>query len=165
MQYKIFVSYSTHDIEQVDLLDQQLNKTGIEVFIAEHSVKASEDLKEEISRAIVECDLFVVIWSKNAQESGWVSQEVGRAGALKKIILPLVLTEELSLPGFISNLKYIPVFTNPQSAMIKAREIIVNSYNEKAQALAIKHAQEKKKKDSDALALMGIGAFILWAMK
>lgn len=159
MRYKIFVSYSTHDIDQVELLRQQLNGTPIDVFVAEHSVKPSEDLGEKISQAIEECDLFVVLWSKNAQDSGWVSQEIGRAGALKKTILPLVLTEGLALPGFISNIKYIPVYEDPDNATLQAREIIVNSYNKKVHALA----EEKKKKDNDGLALLGIGAFLLWA--
>ncbi len=159
MQYKIFVSYSTHDIEHVELLNQQLKGTSIEVFIAEHSIKPSEDLRKEISEAIEECDLFVVLWSKNAQDSEWVSQEIGRAGALKKAILPLVLTEGISLPGFISNLKYLPVFDNPEKAVIKAKEFIFDSYKKKAHSLA----EVKKQNGKDTLVVMGIGAFLLWA--
>ena len=162
MQYKIFVSYSTLDIKHVELLKQQLAGTTIEVFIAEHSVKPSEDLAEKISSAIEACDLFVVLWSNNAEASGWVSQEVGRAGALKKIILPLVLTEGLSLPGFISNLKYIPVYKNPVASISQAREVILNSYNNKFNVLA--QIEAKKQKDKESLTLMGIGAFLLWAM-
>jgi TIR domain-containing protein len=161
VQYKIFVSYSTHDIEQVELLRQQLNGTPIEVFIAEHSVYPSEDLSQTISEAIKDCDLFVVLWSENAQDSGWVSQEIGRAGALNKSILPLVLNEGLTLPGFISNLKYIPVYKDPKQAVEKARELIVKSYNNNAHVLA--QIEKKKQKDKEALALMGIGAFLLWA--
>ena len=159
MQYKIFVSYSTHDIEHVELLKRQLIGTSIEVFIAEHSIKPSEDLGKEISKAIEECDLFVVLWSKNAQDSAWVSQEIGRADALKKSILPLVLTEGISLPGFISNLKYHPVFDNPEEAIIEAKEFILDSYNKKADSLAKVKKQNKK----NALAVVGIGAFLLWA--
>lgn len=166
MQYKIFVSYSTLDIEHVELLKQQLEGTAIEVFIAEHSVKPSEDLKEKISAGIEGCDLFVVLWSKNAEASGWVSQEVGRAGALKKTILPLVLAEGLSLPGFINNLKYIPVYKNKVNAISQAREIILGSYNNKISALAKIEVQKQMEaqKQKESLALMGIGAFLLWAM-
>lgn len=162
MQYKIFVSYSTYDIDHVELLKQQLKGTSIEVFIAEHSVQASEDLRDKISKAIEECDLFVVLWSQNAQDSNWVSQEIGRADALKKTILPLVLTDGMSLPGFISNLKYLPIFMEPEKALDKAREIIMNSYNKKASLLA--ETEAKKQKEKNNLALMGIGAFLLWAL-
>lgn len=157
MQYKIFVSYSTHDIDQVELLRQQLSGTPISVFVAEHSVKPSENLAGKISKSIEDCDLFVVLWSKNAKDSDWVSQEIGRAGALNKTILPLVLTEGLSLPGFLSTTKYLPVYKNPSNALVKAREFIVESYNEKAKI------HTKKQKESESLALIGIGAFLFWA--
>ena len=124
-------------------------------------MKPSENLGSKISQAIAECDLFVVLWSKNAQDSDWVSQEIGRAGALNKNILPLVLTEGMNLPGFICNLKYLSTYNDPEGSVVTARELIVNSYNKKAQTLA--KVEEKKQKDKESLALMGIGAFVLWA--
>ncbi|NQY26231.1 MAG: toll/interleukin-1 receptor domain-containing protein [Piscirickettsiaceae bacterium] len=166
MQYKIFVSYSTHDIAHVELLMQQLSDTPIDVFVAEHSVNPSENLGAKISKAIEECDLFVVLWSENAKNSGWVSQEIGRADALKKTILPLVLTEGLTLPGFISNLKYLSIYEEPSSAILKARESIVNLYNQKTKMLETKmlaQVEAKKQKGKNDLAVIAIGAFVLWA--
>ncbi len=106
--FKVFVSYSTHDLRNVNELQQSLDGTGVEVFVAEHSVLPSEHLSAKISSAISACDLFVLLWSENAKASEWVSQEIGKAHSLHKKILPLVLTEGLNLPGFISNLKYLP---------------------------------------------------------
>ena len=161
MQFKIFISYSTHDLPQVELLRQQLNGTPIEVFVAEHSVQPSEDLSQVISNAISTCDFFVVLWSNNAQGSGWVSQEIGRASALNKTILPLVLHDNISLPGFISNLKYLPVYEAPEKTLSQARDLIVEQYNKKLSAL--KQVESKKQKDKEALFVMGVGAFLLWA--
>ncbi|MES9903046.1 MAG: HigA family addiction module antitoxin [Sedimenticola sp.] len=161
VQLKIFISYSTHDLPQVELLQQQLGGTPIEVFVAEHSVQPSEDLGQVISNAISTCDLFVVLWSNNAQYSDWVSQEIGKACTLNKTILPLVLNEGISLPGFINNLKYLPVYKAPEEALNKAREVIINQYNKKLSLL--KQAEGKKQSDKEALFLMGAGAFLLWA--
>ncbi len=161
MKFKIFVSYSTKDLSQVELLKQQMQGTPIDIFIAEHSVLPSESLGQKISKAIEECDLFVVLWSDNAQESGWVSQEIGRAGALKKNILPLVLHEGIKLPGFIGDLKYLAIHKDPDTALNKAREIILTLYNKKMSYL--KEIDAKKQKDKEALFLMGAGAFLLWA--
>ncbi|MCU7927013.1 MAG: toll/interleukin-1 receptor domain-containing protein [Candidatus Thiodiazotropha sp. (ex Dulcina madagascariensis)] len=161
MQFKIFISYSTHDLKQVKLLRQQLTGTPIEIFVAEHSVQPSEDLGQKISNAINACDLFVVLWSSNAQDSDWVSQEIGRAGALNKTILPLVLDEGIKLPGFISNLKYLAVYKAPEEALNKAREVIIDLYNKKLSHL--KQVEAQKQKDKEALFLMGAGAFLLWA--
>ena len=161
MSFKIFVSYSTKDLTQVELLKNQLVGTNIEVFIAEHSILASQELAPTISKAIMECDLFVVLWSNNAKNSDWVSQEIGRADTLNKTILPLVLDDDLNLPGFISRLKYIPVYKDENSSLSQARKIIVKAYESKKEQQKV--AQVKKKKDSDTLVLMGIGAFLLWA--
>lgn len=150
------------DLAQVELLKKQLAGTTIEVFIAEHSVLPSQELAPAISKAINECDLFVVLWSDNAQNSEWVSQEIGRADALGKNILPLVLTKGLKLPGFISRLKYISVYKDQDQSLSQAREIILNAYHSKANEIE-RAEQARKQKDKDALVVMGIGAFLLWA--
>ncbi|ADL55525.1 toll/interleukin-1 receptor domain-containing protein [Gallionella capsiferriformans] len=158
MAFKVFVSYSSHDLEHVEQLQQQLSDSPVEVFVAENSVAPSQELGSTISQAIEQCDLFILVWSKNAQESAWVSQEVGRAGALKKKILPLVLTEGMQLPGFIQNLKYLSVHKEPEKALAQARQIVVGAYEEKVK-LESAHAQAEK----DKLALLAIGALLFWA--
>ena len=161
MQFRIFISYSSHDLSQVDLLRQGLENSPIDIFVAEHSVAPSENLSDKITEAINNCDLFVLLWSANAEASGWVSQEIGHAKALKKNILPLVLNEGVEPPGFISNLKYLPVYQNPASAFQQARDIIVTSYDKKTSELADMEAKQQKEKDN--LVLLGAGAFLLWA--
>lgn len=158
MNFKVFVSYSTLDLEHVDLLKQQLANTSISIFIAEHSVKPGNALTDVISKGIQECDLFVLLWSSNAKDSDWVSQEIGRAHALGKKILPLMLTEGLALPGFISGLKWLPVFSDPKLSLEQARDMITSEYNQKM-SMVLQQEQEQK----TAWALMGIGALLLWA--
>lgn len=152
----VFVSYSTLDLENVETLQQSLKGTGVQVFVAEHSVKPSEGLSTRISSAIANCDIFVLLWSQNAKASEWVSQEIGQAHSQGKRILPLVLTDGLQLPGFISGLKYIPAYKDPQGSMEQAQKIILEQ-------LRLKQAALEKKKQNDSLALIGIGGFLLWA--
>jgi hypothetical protein len=153
--FSIFVSYSTHDLKNVSQLQQSLTGTGVEVFVAEHSVHASEPLSDTISSAISGCDLFVLLWSKNAKASEWVSQEIGKAHSLGKTILPLVIDEGLSLPGFISGLKYIPVFRNPEAAIAEAQNVVLRHFQTK-QALATQKEQE------NARNLLVLGGLVLW---
>lgn len=160
MTFKLFISYSTRDLTQVELLRQQLQGTPIEVFIAEHSVRPSEELAPRIATAISECDLFVLLWSESAKASEWVSQEIGRASALGKKILPLVLSESVSLPGFIQSLKYLAVHKDPAGSLQVARTMIFEEYHKKS---AQEAQAAKEKSEKDALALMGIGALLLWA--
>jgi hypothetical protein len=105
MAYKVFISYSTKDIPNV------------ESFVSEYAVTPGAPLAPTIRNAILECDLFVLLWSKNAEASEWVSQEIGIAHGRQKPILPFVLEKGLSLPGFIKELRYVAAFQNPQQAM------------------------------------------------
>jgi hypothetical protein len=162
VSFKVFISYSTHDLSHVEKLQQQLIANPVELFVAEHSVTPSQDLAQSINTAIEQCDLFVLIWSKNAEASAWVPQEIGKATALKKTILPLVLEEGLSLPGFIQNLKYLAVHRDPSTALQEARNIIVGTYEQKTQR-AVAAAALAAQAEKDKLALMGIGALLLWA--
>jgi len=156
IMFKVFVSYSTHDLTNVAQLQQSLSGTGVEVFVAENSVIPGQPLSEKISSAIASCDLFVLIWSVNAKNSEWVSQEIGKAHSLNKQILPLVLTNGLTLPGFISELKYLPVFKDPEAEILKARTIVLDGLNAKRALVA-------KQKQGEAIAWLGVGAFVLWA--
>ena len=106
--------------------------TGVEVFVAEHSVSPGEHLSAKISSAISACDLFVLLWSANAKASEWVPQEIGKAHSLNKQILPLVLAEGLHLPGFMSDLKYLAMYDNPESSLEEAKTIVINGLRAKA---------------------------------
>lgn len=154
--FKVFVSYSTQDLKNVSELQQSLAGTGVEVFVAEHAVLPSEHLSEKISSAIAGCDLFVLLWSENAKASEWVSQEIGKAHSLNKQILPLVLTEGLNLPGFISGLKYLPVFRDPQAAMVQAQGLILKHFQAKQAVVA------RQKEEENTRNLLVLGGLALW---
>ena len=154
--FKVFISYSTHDLTSVTELHQSLNGTGVEVFVAEHSVSASEPLSDKISSAIAACDLFILLWSANARASDWVPQEIGKAHSLNKTILPLVLDDGLALPGFISGLKYLPVFRDRQAAMTQAQELVLKAFQAK-QAAAV-----RQKEQENARNLLVLGGLVFW---
>lgn len=153
--FKVFISYSTHDLKNVTELMQSLVGTGVEVFVAEHSVSPSEQLSDKISSAITGCDLFILLWSSNAKASDWVPQEIGKAHSLQKTILPLVLDEGLALPGFISDLKYLPVFQNPQAAMAQAQDFVLKQFQAKQAAI-------RQREQENARNLLVLGGLVLW---
>jgi hypothetical protein len=159
MDFKIFVSYSTKDLKQVELLKEQLANTPVQLFIAENSVAPGESLSGKIQYAISTCDLFLLIWSKNAKKSDWVSQELGQAIALRKPVLPLVLDQERPPTGFVSDIKYIQMHNNVPDALVEAKQIALDAYNKKYALVQ----QQQKQKDSDQLAMIGIGAVLFWA--
>ena len=154
--FKVFISYSTHDLTSVTELHQSLNGTGVEVFVADHSVSASEPLSDRISSAIAACDLFILLWSANARASDWVPQEIGKAHSLNKTILPLVLDDGLALPGFISGLKYLPVFRDRQAAMAQAQDLVLKAFQTKQAAVI------RQKEQENARNLLVLGGLVFW---
>lgn len=113
MAYNVFISYSSKNLHIVDWARSTLAQPGVtEVFAAEYSVLPSHVLNDAIIRAIRGCDLFVLLWSHDARTSDYVPQEIGIAVGCNKTILPVVMEENVPVPGFITNLKYLAAHKN-----------------------------------------------------
>lgn len=152
MAYKVFISYSTRDLPNVDALRAWLQLPEVEVFVSEYAVAPGAPLASTIKANIRTCDLFVLLWSENARASEWVPQEIGIAHDQNKVILPIVLQAGLELPGFIRDVRYIAAFRDPQSAAQQLRDYVASNS-------AIKHNQQA------ALLILAIGGFIFWILK
>lgn len=147
--FSIFVSYSTRDLQVVSALQQHLQTTGVGVYVAEYSTQPGRSLSEEIRRAIQTCDLFLLVWSTNAQNSEWVPQEIGVATGLKKPNMPVVLHEGMKLPAFLGDLKYLELHKDPAAAVGWLQRFV---------------AERAQKKQADGVVLLGIAGAILFAL-
>jgi len=150
MPLRIFISYSTNDLAAANAIWTRLGSAGHAVYFAEVTARAGTRLPVELEQQIKACDVFVVLWSQNAKESEWVSQEIGIAQGANKEILPVILEANLQAPGFIRDRKYLPAYQGFQQAL---------DYLSHATA---HHAEEKRKKE--ALLLLGLGVIILLAI-
>jgi len=118
MAYDVFISYSSKNLPTVDWLRRTLTQPSVtEVFAAEYSVLPSQKLNDEIVAAIRKCDLFVLLWTHDARASDYVPQEIGIAIGRGKTILPVVMEENVPVPAFIANLKYLPAHRNPTESL------------------------------------------------
>lgn len=149
MAFRVFVSYSTRDINLAQELRVGMAAAGGEVFLAEYSLAPGQSLPAGIIRAIEACDLFLLLWSTNAKDSDWVPQEIGIAKAHGKSIMPVVLHEGIELGGFIKDLKYLQWYRDPKASVAWLREFV---------------AKAKTRKDNKEVAtLLGVSAVILFA--
>ena len=155
--FKVFVSYSTADIKNVDDLKSQISDTGVDVYVADRSVQPGQNLPDEIKQAITDCDVFILLWSPTAKTSGWVPQEIGIALGLGKQIIPLMLEEGEPLTGFITDIKYIKVYEDKHLAFEKAREMVLDG-------VAKKRKEGEKQQQNEALFFIAIGGVLLWAL-
>jgi|ERR1022692_268925 hypothetical protein len=125
MAYKVFVSYSTANIHIAQWSIQALSRPGvIEVFVAEYSLQPGAILDQRILAEIRACDLFVLLWSGAARHSDWVPQEIGAARIVNKLIVPIVLEQNLPVPGFISNVKHLRAYENWDDAFLRLRNLV-----------------------------------------
>lgn len=148
--YSIFISYSTKDFHIVESVRHALSNVPCNVFIAEYSAPAGAPLNQSILDAIKTCDLFILLWSQNSRTSEWVPQEIGVAKGLAKPILPIVLDQSLNLPGFIRDLKYLPLQTNSTEAIEWLQQHVFQMVRSKEQ--------------TQGLVLVGLVVLVLWAL-
>jgi len=132
MAFKIFISYSTKDIDTVNHIRGMLDNPNIETFFAENSVEPGESLVDKIYSAIKDTDLFLLMWSSNSWESEWVTREIDLARSEKKTIVPIKLDEESKLPGILSDVKYIPFHESPEKVINWIQTNVFSSANAKA---------------------------------
>jgi len=151
LAYKVFLSYSTKDFPQVEALRAWLQLPQVECFVSEYAVTPGVPLAPAIQSALRACDLFVVLWSRNAAQSEWVPQEIGIAQGCGKPILPIVLEEGIGLPGFIKDLRYVPAYRNVNEAMHWLREFVLTS--------SMKHSQQQ------TLGALALGTLLLLLLK
>jgi hypothetical protein len=161
--YRVFISYSTNDLPLVNKLRPalyQMRSMGVEVYIAEYNVPPGARLDEHIKSHLACCDLFCVLWSRNAKESAWVSQEIGLAEAHRRLIVPIMLDDGLPLPGFIQDRKYISACEGIECASQRLTQIINDNLHQKAVVL-----QQQKDKNAVAVIFLGALLFIVLAAK
>lgn len=125
MAYNVFISYSSKNLHIVEWAYKTLAQPGVtEVFAAEYSVIPSQALNENIIQAVKHCDLFVLLWSHDARASDYVPQEIGLAVASNKVILPVVMEDNLPVPGFISHIKYLPAHKNWDGSFVWLNQFV-----------------------------------------
>lgn len=86
--YDVFVSYSSKDKAIADAVVSSLEKNNIRCWYAPRDVKPGEDWGESITNAIEQCEIFLLIFSGNANKSQHVLDEILYAIGEQRTILP-----------------------------------------------------------------------------
>jgi hypothetical protein len=95
-KYRIFISYSSKDKDQKDILSKVLEDNGLcPVSNSEFSI--GHGFLDQIKKFIAHSYVFMPVISKSSNKSGWVHEEIGLAIAHNIPVLPIVI-EQNSLP-------------------------------------------------------------------
>jgi len=86
----IFISYSHHDTDYAHTLAENLQSTGLDVWIDERMDYGSQ-WPHELQKQLDGCSAFILIMSPRSYVSEWVQSELQRAKRKVKPIFPLLL--------------------------------------------------------------------------
>jgi hypothetical protein len=95
-KYRIFISYSSEDKDQKDILTRILKKNNL-CPISDSEFRFGHGFHDQIKKFIAHAYVFMPLVSKSSNEKGWVHEEIGYAMAHNIPVLPIVI-EELALP-------------------------------------------------------------------
>lgn len=132
---KIFISYSSADLDRVKILEELINKSKlfIPIIIADQR-QALIPLAQKVIDGIKNSDIIVPILTTESIKGQWINQEIGFATSEEKKIMPIVQKEIIHrLKGFIHKEIDLPysfskgtklLITN--DSFIKACEVLLN---------------------------------------
>ena len=144
--YNIFISYSTLDIEMAKKINNYLLQIrDVSVFLSESNLIVGT-LSNVLVEKIKECDLFLVLYSKNSQNSNYVQQEIGVAKGNKKMIIPLLLDAEAKPDAMLQGISYLSIYDENKVAEQMSR--------------LHKYVIQESQKKSSGQALLALGALI-----
>ena len=99
----ISLSYSHKDDATVKSIAEAYKALGtVDYFYDRHTLSPGNFFEKEIYEYIDQCNLFVLCWSKNAEESEWVKKERFRAFNRATHEPPMLKLYPINIPPYVS---------------------------------------------------------------
>lgn len=86
---RVFISYSEENKKIASGIKENLNRFGVQAFLAHDDIPPGKEWISEILKNIKNADIFIALLSKDFQKSKWTDQETGIAVCLDKFIIPI----------------------------------------------------------------------------
>lgn len=84
MKYDVFISHSSHDKENVEDICKYLEENGVKCFLSSRDIPKGVSYPGEITRAMRESELLLLVLSTSSNESTQVDREITMASDQKK---------------------------------------------------------------------------------
>lgn len=105
----VFVSHSEKDNAAAGFVARVLMSKGVRVWIDERNVRTGDRLAMEVSQAIERASDFILIWSRNATASSWVTTEYCAALVeyhKRGLRIFSVILDDTPLPNILQTFRY-----------------------------------------------------------
>ena len=127
--FDVFLSHSSKNAELASAMKQYLSSQGINCWKAPDDISPAEDWPSAIMRALGECQIVVLIWTKDAMESRQVCREVTIADNKTKAIIPFRAEEIMPvgpLEFFLVNKQWLDAFHEYEPGFQALSQTILN---------------------------------------
>lgn len=110
---QVFISHATHeDGAFANRLASDLERLGVDTWIAPKSIPPGEEWAQHIERGIQTSEIFLLVMTPKSLESDWVQKEIEQARYLREVgkcdIIPLQVSPTSEATNFVSSIQYIP---------------------------------------------------------
>ncbi|MBN1155834.1 TIR domain-containing protein [candidate division KSB1 bacterium] len=122
---KVFISHTWEDNAISRKIAENLKNNGADIWIDYARIEGGGNLPIVVSNAIKSCDTLILIWSESASTSYWVEEEWSCAHALRKRIIPCLLSNT-ELPAILLSRLHID-FTDYEAgynALLRALNLV-----------------------------------------
>jgi len=131
--HKVFISYSSKDVESANKVLHYFEQNGLACWMAPRDIKPGAIYAQAILDAIAQSQVFLIIYSKHAQDSVQVQRETDRAVNAKLLILPLlieVIKPQGPMEYYLCNTHWLSCTENFDQGLELALETINQSCHE-----------------------------------
>jgi len=125
----VFLSHADEDKKTARAIANEMTKYGIDVFVAHDDIEIGADWKSTLIEKILQCDIFVVLLTKNFHSAQYTDHEVGMAVFLKKRIMPISF-DKSSTYGFMSDSQAKPISEEIDPDEIKNISDVIIAYSD-----------------------------------
>lgn len=128
MAHDVFISHSAHNREVADAICEALEKGAIRCWVAPRDVRPGRSFPGEITRAIQQSKVFLLVFSSHSNNSEQVLREVqlatdSRLPIIRFRIEDVALTDDLRY--FLSTPHWLDALTPPLSTHIARLELAI----------------------------------------
>ena len=106
-----FISYSSKNSAIASKIKDELENNKFRIWLDTSELEYGVLLRDQIQSSIFDSRVLILMWSRHASKSRWVSAELLSAFHSHHFIVPCIL-DNIKLPQFLQDTKYIDLRKN-----------------------------------------------------
>lgn len=122
MASRVFISHSHLDGEIANLLADGLAGVGLKPWLSEHEIKPGDSFLEQMNQGLEEASYVLVLLSKAAIMSRWVTREWMAAMANRSTVVIPVLLEDCEVPPLMRDIVHFDLRKDREGGLTRIVE-------------------------------------------